>query len=58
MQKYNVDVRAARIFNTYGPKMKETDGRVIPNFIIQALQQKDITIYGNGKQTRSFCCIV
>ena len=50
----NVDIRVARIFNTYGPKMSPYDGRVISNFIIQALQNKDITIYGNGLSTRSF----
>eukprot|EP00595_Chromulina_sp_UTEXLB2642_P000499 CAMPEP_0196761284 /NCGR_PEP_ID=MMETSP1095-20130614/455_1 /TAXON_ID=96789 ORGANISM="Chromulina nebulosa, Strain UTEXLB2642" /NCGR_SAMPLE_ID=MMETSP1095 /ASSEMBLY_ACC=CAM_ASM_000446 /LENGTH=272 /DNA_ID=CAMNT_0042110595 /DNA_START=583 /DNA_END=1401 /DNA_ORIENTATION=+ len=50
----NVDVRVARIFNTFGPRMHPNDGRVVSNFIIQALQGKDITIYGTGKQTRSF----
>ena len=50
----NVDIRVARIFNTYGPKMSPYDGRVISNFIIQALQNKNITIYGNGSYTRSF----
>ena len=54
---YNVDVRVARIFNTYGPNMAENDGRVVSNFIIQALNNKDITIYGDGKQTRSFCYV-
>mmetsp|Transcript_11746 Transcript_11746/g.21396 ORF Transcript_11746/g.21396 Transcript_11746/m.21396 type:complete len:430 (+) Transcript_11746:111-1400(+) len=49
-----VDVRVARIFNTFGPRMHPNDGRVVSNFIIQALQDKDITIYGNGEQTRSF----
>lgn len=49
-----VQVRVARIFNTFGPRMHPNDGRVVSNFIIQALQGKDITIYGNGKQTRSF----
>lgn len=49
-----VDIRIARIFNTYGPKMSLTDGRVISNFIVQALSNKDITIYGDGNQTRSF----
>lgn len=52
-----VDIRVARIFNTYGPKMSKDDGRVVSNFIIQALRGEDITIYGNGKQTRSFCYI-
>lgn len=50
----NVDVRVARIFNTFGPRMHPNDGRVVSNFIIQALQDKDITIYGKGTQTRSF----
>ena len=50
----NVEVRVARIFNTFGPRMHPNDGRVVSNFIIQALQGKDITIYGEGKQTRSF----
>ncbi len=54
---YNVDVRVARIFNTYGPNMAENDGRVVSNFIIQALNNEDITIYGDGKQTRSFCYV-
>ena len=49
-----VDVRVARIFNTYGPRMNEEDGRVVSNFIIQALKGEDITVYGNGLQTRSF----
>jgi len=52
-----VEVKIARIFNTYGPRMHPNDGRCISNFIIQALQNKDITIYGDGKQTRSFCYI-
>ena len=50
----NVEVRVARIFNTFGPRMHPNDGRVVSNFIIQALQGKDLTIYGNGQQTRSF----
>ena len=49
-----VDVKIVRIFNTYGPRMHPNDGRVVSNFIVQALQQKDITIYGEGNQTRSF----
>ncbi len=52
-----VDVRIARIFNTYGPRMHPDDGRVVSNFIVQALQKKPLTIYGNGKQTRSFCYV-
>ncbi len=56
-REYNVQVRIARIFNTYGPRMRPDDGRVIPNFINQALSNKPITIYGSGKQTRSFCYV-
>jgi len=52
-----VDVRIARIFNTYGPRMRTDDGRVVTNFIAQALQGKDITMYGSGEQTRSFCYV-
>jgi UDP-glucuronate decarboxylase len=50
----NVKIKIARIFNTYGPKMNANDGRVVSNFIVQALQGKDLTIYGDGSQTRSF----
>jgi len=50
-----VDIRIVRIFNTYGPNMRPDDGRVVSNFIVQALQGKDITVYGEGQQTRSFC---
>jgi len=53
----NVDVRIIRIFNTYGPKMAENDGRVVSNFILQALKGDDITVYGKGEQTRSFCFV-
>ena len=53
----NVDVRIVRIFNTYGPNMQPDDGRVISNFIVQALNNEDITIYGDGTQTRSFCYV-
>lgn len=53
----NVDIRIVRIFNTYGPNMAMNDGRVVSNFIIQALQDQPITIYGDGKQTRSFCYV-
>lgn len=56
-KKYNVSIRIARIFNTYGPKMDKNDGRVVSNFINQCLEGKDITIYGNGNQTRSLCYI-
>ena len=52
-----VDTRIARIFNTYGPRMLENDGRVVSNFIVQALQGKPLTIYGDGKQTRAFCYV-
>jgi len=53
----NVDIKIARIFNTYGPRMAFNDGRVVSNFILQALKGKNITIYGKGTQTRSFCHI-
>jgi UDP-glucuronate decarboxylase len=53
----NVDIKVIRIFNTYGPRMAKNDGRVVSNFITQALEGKDITIYGDGKQTRSFCYV-
>jgi UDP-glucuronate decarboxylase len=52
-----VDTRIVRIFNTYGPKMLENDGRVVSNFIVQALRGEDLTIYGSGEQTRSFCYV-
>ena len=54
-RQYGVDIRVARIFNTYGPRMALDDGRVVSNFVIQALKGEDITIYGDGSQTRSFC---
>jgi UDP-glucuronate decarboxylase len=54
-RKHSVSVAVARIFNTYGPRMSSSDGRVVTNFISQALQNKPLTIYGTGKQTRSFC---
>lgn len=54
---YDVNVRVVRIFNTYGPKMDKDDGRIISNFINQAIRNEDITIYGTGEQTRSFCYI-
>ncbi len=53
----NVDIRVIRIFNTYGPRMHVEDGRVVSNFIVQALQNKNITIFGDGSQTRSFCYV-
>lgn len=56
-QEYDLDVRTARIFNTYGPRMRPDDGRVIPNFVSQALAGRDLTIYGDGTQTRAFCFV-
>jgi UDP-glucuronate decarboxylase len=56
-RQHKVDIRVARIFNTYGPRMHPRDGRVVSNFIVQALAGDDLTIYGNGTQTRSFCYI-
>jgi UDP-glucuronate decarboxylase len=56
-RQYGVDVRIARIFNTYGPRMLEDDGRVISNFIMQCLAGRPITVFGDGKQTRSFCYV-
>jgi UDP-glucuronate decarboxylase len=54
-QQYGVEVRIARIFNTYGPRMQIDDGRVVSNFIVKALQNQPLTVYGDGSQTRSFC---
>jgi len=54
---HNVDTRIVRIFNTYGPRMNPKDGRVVSNFIVEALKNRDITVYGNGLQTRSFCYV-
>lgn len=56
-RKRRLRVRLIRIFNTYGPRMKINDGRVVPNFLAQALSHKDLTVYGDGKQTRSFCFV-
>jgi UDP-glucuronate decarboxylase len=56
-RQYQVDIRVARIFNTFGPRMALNDGRVVTNFIAQALRGESITIYGEGKQTRSFCYV-
>ena len=56
-RQYGVDIRVARIFNTFGPRMAKNDGRVVSNFVIQALANEDITIYGDGNQTRSFCYV-
>lgn len=57
VRRHELDARIARIFNTYGPRSHPRDGRVVPNFCVQALQGDDITIYGNGSQTRSFCFV-
>jgi dTDP-glucose 4,6-dehydratase len=54
---HGIDTRIVRIFNTYGPRMRPHDGRVVSNFIVQALQQEPLTVYGNGEQTRSFCYV-
>ena len=56
-RQHRVDIKVVRIFNTYGPRMRSDDGRVVSNFIVQALKGDDITIYGNGEQTRSFCYV-
>lgn len=56
-RQHNLKIKVARIFNTYGPRMHPLDGRVVSNFIVQALSGKDITIYGTGQQTRSFCFV-
>ncbi|MEZ4315015.1 MAG: UDP-glucuronic acid decarboxylase family protein [Polyangiaceae bacterium] len=56
-QQYGIEARIGRIFNTYGPRMHPNDGRVVSNFIVQALENKPITVYGDGQQTRSFCYV-
>ncbi|ABC90163.1 probable dTDP-glucose 4,6-dehydratase protein [Rhizobium etli CFN 42] len=56
-RQYGVEIRVARIFNTYGPRMQTNDGRVVSNFIVQALRNEPITIFGDGRQTRSFCYV-
>jgi UDP-glucuronate decarboxylase len=56
-RQHNLPIKVARIFNTYGPKMHPNDGRVVSNFVVQALKSEDITIYGEGQQTRSFCYV-
>jgi UDP-glucuronate decarboxylase len=56
-RQHNLGIKVARIFNTYGPRMHPRDGRVVSNFIVQALQNQDITVYGDGSQTRSFCYV-
>ena len=56
-RQHNLDIKVVRIFNTYGPRMHPNDGRVVSNFIVQALRDEDITIFGDGRQTRSFCFV-
>jgi UDP-glucuronate decarboxylase len=56
-RQHNLDIKVVRIFNTYGPRMHPNDGRVVSNFIVQAIKGEDITIYGDGQQTRSFCYV-
>jgi UDP-glucuronate decarboxylase len=56
-RQHGLDIRVARIFNTYGPRMHTQDGRVVSNFIVQALKGEDLTVYGDGHQTRSFCYV-
>ena len=56
-RQHKLDIKVARIFNTYGPRMHPNDGRVVSNFIVQALKGEPITIYGDGSQTRSFCYV-
>jgi len=56
-RQHDLDIKVVRIFNTYGPRMHPNDGRVVSNFIVQALRSEDITMYGNGQQTRSFCYV-
>lgn len=56
-EKYDVDIRTIRIFNTYGPRMRADDGRVVPTFLNQALNGEDLTVYGDGSQTRTFCYV-
>lgn len=56
-RQHHLEIKVVRIFNTYGPRMHPNDGRVVSNFIVQAIQGKDITIFGNGQQTRSFCYV-
>jgi len=56
-RQHQVDIKVVRIFNTYGPRMRPDDGRVVSNFIVQALRNEDITVFGDGQQTRSFCYV-
>ena len=57
-RQHDLDIKVIRIFNTYGPNMHPNDGRVVSNFIVQALTNQDITVYGDGQQTRSFCTLM
>ena len=56
-RQHNLDIKVVRIFITYGPRMHPNDGRVVSNFIVQAIRGEDVTIYGTGAQTRSFCYV-
>lgn len=56
-RRHRLEIKVARIFNTYGPRMQPNDGRVVPNFVVQALKGEDITLYGDGSQTRAFCYV-
>jgi UDP-glucuronate decarboxylase len=56
-RQHSIKIKVLRIFNTYGPRMHPDDGRVVSNFIVQALNNRDLTIYGDGQQTRSFCYV-
>jgi UDP-glucuronate decarboxylase len=56
-RQHGLEIKVARIFNTYGPRMHQSDGRVVSNFIVQALKREPITLYGDGSQTRSFCFV-
>jgi UDP-glucuronate decarboxylase len=56
-RQHQLDIKVVRIFNTYGPRMRPDDGRVVSNFIVQALRNEDITVFGDGQQTRSFCYV-
>src|SRR6202043_3747512 len=56
-RQHGLDIKVVRIFNTYGPRMRPDDGRVVSNFIVQALKNEDITVFGDGQQTRSFCYV-
>jgi UDP-glucuronate decarboxylase len=56
-RQHKLDIKVMRIFNTYGPRMHPNDGRVVSNFIVQALRGEDLTVFGDGRQTRSFCYV-